>query len=132
MVRQSKDEMPKSNRPTRRQFLKAAGAGAVLQGAGCGRIAGVPVEMSDEYLPEGGPRMNLVVVIIDSLRKDHVGALGNRWIETPNLDRLAGESLVFERALPESIPTINARRAIHTGTRSWPRSSIGWSPRART
>src|ERR671913_841089 len=120
--------MPKSNNLTRRQVLKAAGGGVVLLGAGtgCRQVAGVPVELPDDYLPEGGSRMNIVVIIIDSLRKDHVGALGNRWIETPNLDALAGESLVFERALPESIPTINARRAIHTGTRSWPRSSIGW------
>ena len=119
---QSKDEMAKSNKLTRREFLKAASAGAVVlgAGAGCGQVAGVPLEMPDEYLPEGGSRMNVVVVIIDSLRKDHVGAYGNDWIRTPNLDRLAGESLVFERALPESIPTINARRAIHTGTRSWP------------
>jgi arylsulfatase A-like enzyme len=64
--------------------------------------------------------LNVVLVIIDSLRKDHVGTYGSDWIKTPNLDRLAGESLVFERALPESIPTINARRAIHTGTRCWP------------
>ncbi|HEX2181712.1 MAG TPA: sulfatase, partial [Rubrobacteraceae bacterium] len=42
------------------------------------------------------------------------------WIETPNLDALAGESLRFERAYPESLPTICARRAIHTGTRTWP------------
>jgi len=114
--------MPTSNKLTRRQFLKAAGAGAVVlgAGAGCGPVAGVPLEMPEEYLPEGGSRMNIVVVILDSLRKDHVGAYGNDWIRTPNLDRLAGESLVFERALPESAPTINARRAIHTGTRSWP------------
>ena len=114
--------MPKSNNLTRRQFLKATGAGAILlgAGAGCGQVAGVPVELPNDYLPEGGSRMNVMVIIIDSLRKDHVGALGNRWIKTPNLDRLARESLVFERALPESIPTINARRAIHTGTRSWP------------
>ncbi len=64
--------------------------------------------------------MNVIVVIIDSLRKDHVGAYGNDWIHTPNLDALAKDSLRFERAHPESIPTIPARRAIHTGIRSWP------------
>jgi hypothetical protein len=71
--------MPTSNRLTRREFLKAAGAGTVLlgAGAGCGRIAEVPLEMPDEYLPQGGSRMNVVVLILDSLRKDHVGALGN-------------------------------------------------------
>ncbi|AHY47614.1 Arylsulfatase A-related enzyme [Rubrobacter radiotolerans] len=64
--------------------------------------------------------MNVVVVLLDSLRKDHVGALGNSWIKTPNLDALAGESLSFTRAFPESIPTIPARRSIYTGTRTWP------------
>ena len=54
--------------------------------------------------------MNVVVVIIDSLRKDHVGAYGNDWIKTPSLDALAKESLRFTRAYPEAIPSIPARR----------------------
>jgi arylsulfatase A-like enzyme len=95
---------------TRRDFLKAAGAGvagtALLGGAGCAS--------------GGGPEMNVVLVILDSLRKDHVGAYGNGWIRTPNLDALAKESLLFTRAYPESLPTICARRAIHTGFRSFP------------
>ncbi len=64
--------------------------------------------------------MNVVLVVIDSLRKDHVGAYGNDWIETPNLDALSEESLRFTRAYPESIPSIPARRGIHTGMRSFP------------
>ncbi len=64
--------------------------------------------------------MNVVLVIVDSLRKDHVGAYGNGWIRTPNLDALAGESLRFTRPYPDSIPSIPARRAIHTGIRTWP------------
>ncbi|MBA2619486.1 MAG: sulfatase [Rubrobacter sp.] len=64
--------------------------------------------------------MNVVLVLIDSLRKDHVGAYGNDWIETPSLDALAEESLRFTRAYPESIPSVPARRGIHTGIRSFP------------
>jgi arylsulfatase A-like enzyme len=113
---------------TRRDFLKVAGAGAagltLLGTAGCSRFAKVP----EEYLPRGGSRMNVVVLIIDSLRKDHVGAYGNNWIKTPNLDALATESLRFTRAYPESIPSIPARRAIHTGLRTWPfRGWVKWS-----
>jgi arylsulfatase A-like enzyme len=101
---------------TRRQFLKATGvgaAGATLLGAsallsGCG----LQLDRSGET--------NVVLIILDSLRKDHVGAYGYGWIETPNLDALAEESLRFTRAYPESIPTICARRAIHTGLRTWP------------
>jgi arylsulfatase A-like enzyme len=65
-------------------------------------------------------------VILDTLRKDHVGAYGNPWIKTPNLDALAKESLRFTRAYPESLPTICARRAIHTGIRTWPFRN--WQP----
>jgi arylsulfatase A-like enzyme len=70
--------------------------------------------------------MNIVLVIVDSLRKDHVGAYGNDSIQTPNLDALAKESLRFTRAYPESIPTLPARRAIHTGLRTWPFRN--WEP----
>lgn len=68
----------------------------------------------------GDSDMNVIVIVIDSLRKDHVGAYGNSWIQTPNLDALSEESLRFTRAYPESLPTICARRAIHTGRRTWP------------
>jgi arylsulfatase A-like enzyme len=64
--------------------------------------------------------MNIILVIVDSLRKDHVGAYGNDRIKTPSLDALSKESLRFTQAYPESIPSIPARRGIHTGIRSWP------------
>jgi arylsulfatase A-like enzyme len=64
--------------------------------------------------------MNVVVVNLDSLRRDHVGVYGNDWIRTPNLDALADETMRFIRPYPESIPTINARRSLFTGIRTWP------------
>ena len=78
------------------------------------------------WLPgrEDGP--NVILIIIDSLRRDHVGAYGNGWIKTPNLDALAKESLRFTRPYPESIPTLCARRAIYTGIRTWPFEN--WQP----
>jgi arylsulfatase A-like enzyme len=100
---------------TRRQFLKATGAaGATLFGASALASGCIPL------LNRSIGDTNVVLIIIDSLRKDHVGAYGNGWIQTPNLDALAEESLRFTRAYPESAPTICARRAIHTGLRTWP------------
>ena len=98
---------------TRKQFLKLAGTGAALLGAPA---------ISSGCSPHLGKRSkpNVVLVIIDSLRKDHLGAYGNSWIHTPNLDALAAHSLRFSQAYPESLPTICARRAIHTGMRTWP------------
>lgn len=64
--------------------------------------------------------MNVVLIIMDSLRRDHIGAYGNDWIKTPGLDALAKESLRFTRPYPDSIPTVCSRRSIYTGTRTWP------------
>ena len=116
---------------TRRSFLKGAGAGVAGMGllgtAGCSTVNTLTGgAMPDEYLPIGGPRMNVVLVVIDSLRKDHVGAFGNDWIHTPTLDALTKESLAFTRAHPESLPTVCARRAIHTGIRTFPFRN--WNP----
>ena len=72
----------------------------MLGTAGCSPLVTNLTHVSDEYLPSGGSRMNVILVIIDSLRKDHVGVYGNDWIKTPNLDALAKESLRFDRCLP--------------------------------
>jgi arylsulfatase A-like enzyme len=71
--------------------------------------------------------MNVILVILDSLRKDHVGAYGDDRIKTPNLDAVAAEGLRFTRAHPEAMPTIPARRAIHTGMRTLP-FKVRWAP----
>jgi len=59
--------------------------------------------------------MNVIVIMLDSLRPDHLGFYGNEWIKTPNLDRLAWESTVFERAYAEGLPTLPVRTALFTG-----------------
>ncbi len=83
--------------------------------------------------------MNVILIILDTLRKDHVGIYGNKWIKTPNMDRLAKDSIIFDNAYPESLPTIPVRRAIHTGIRCFPFKTynprkgdmvraMGWEP----
>ena len=64
--------------------------------------------------------MNIVLVILDTLRKDHVSALGNPWIRTPHLDAFAQESVVMTRAYSESLPTLCARRTLYTGNPDFP------------
>jgi hypothetical protein len=72
---------------TRRDFLKVAGAGAagmaLLGTAGCGRLARLP----EDYLPKGGSRMNVVVVIIDSLEKGPRRGLRQRMDKDPDPGR---------------------------------------------
>lgn len=46
--------------------------------------------------------MNTICLVIDRLHNGYVGAYGNSWIETPTLDRLAFESVVFDQYLIDS------------------------------
>ncbi len=59
--------------------------------------------------------MKAIFILSDSFRRDHIGAYGNAWIHTPNLDRLAGMSHVFDRMYAGSFPTGPNRRDIHVG-----------------
>lgn len=70
--------------------------------------------------------MNFILVILDSLRQDHVGAYGNNWIKTPNLDQFANESVTFTRAYPEAVPTLPFRNSMATGRRVYPFKR--WTP----
>ena len=114
---------------TRKHFLMGAGAAGVslLGAAGCGSTDNLFPRHPTRPAP-GGPAMNVILVILDSLRKDHIGAYGNDLIHTPTLDAVAEEGLRFTRAHPEAMPTIPARRAIHTGFRTWPTEAptYGW------
>jgi arylsulfatase A-like enzyme len=75
--------------------------------------------------------MNLIVVMMDSLRIDHVGAYaGDRArAKTPNMDRFAAESLLFENAYVGSFPTLPCRRDLFTGR--WGHPFNTWSEMER-
>jgi arylsulfatase A-like enzyme len=122
---------------TRRGLLRAGGAGAAgaaLAGplAAAGRAQGLREQ------PDGD--RNVLLIVTSNTRADFVGALedADDLANTPNLDELAKQSLRFERAVPESMPSVPARRAILTGMRSfpfrdWERTEQmppepGWSP----
>jgi arylsulfatase A-like enzyme len=59
--------------------------------------------------------MKVIYLMSDSCRRDHVGIYGNKHIHTPNLDKLASQSAVFERAYIGSFPTVPNRRDTHLG-----------------
>ena len=60
-------------------------------------------------------RPNILLIVSDTLRRDHLGAYGNDWIHTPALDRLAAGSVVFDNHLAGSFPTMPARADLLTG-----------------
>ena len=59
--------------------------------------------------------MNVIIIMLDSLRPDHLGCHGNTWINTPNIDNFSRECLIFDRAYSEGLPTLPVRTALFTG-----------------
>ena len=58
---------------------------------------------------------NLLFIFTDQQRADTLGCYGNRLVQTPNLDRLAGESVLFENAYVTQPVCTPARSSIMTG-----------------
>jgi arylsulfatase A-like enzyme len=73
--------------------------------------------------------MNFVLVIADTLRRDHLGCYGNGWISTPHIDRFAAKSIVFDRAYAASFPTVPHRHDVFTGRYTFIDSQWGPLPR---
>jgi len=60
-------------------------------------------------------RPNVLVVVVDTLRADHLSCAGYERETTPNLDRLAGEGLRFTHAQSPRAKTTPAVASIFTG-----------------
>jgi hypothetical protein len=67
-----------------------------------------------------GNDLNLIVLVSDSFRADNLAAYGSTWVDTPNLNDFAKESIVFDSYYPEGLPTIPLRRQLYTGRRIFP------------
>jgi arylsulfatase A-like enzyme len=72
--------------------------------------------------------MNVIVVVCNSLHLGFLGPYGNGWIETPNLDRLAAEGIVFDQHFPENLTTLPTRRSWWTGRYGFADPEQGWTP----
>lgn len=62
-----------------------------------------------------GSARNLLLVTIDTMRADHVGAYGYAPARTPTLDRLAREGARFDRAFAPSPITLTSHASLLTG-----------------
>ncbi|MST93680.1 MAG: hypothetical protein EXS33_00140 [Pedosphaera sp.] len=60
-------------------------------------------------------RPNILLVIVDDMGVHQLGSYGNRFFETPNLDRLAAEGVRFTSAYTASPICSPARAALYAG-----------------
>ena len=70
--------------------------------------------------------MNVVWIVADTFRRDHLGSYGNSIIKTPSLDSLAEKSVRFDRHYAAGFPTMPTRADHFTGR--WTISFMGWEP----
>lgn len=61
-------------------------------------------------------RPNVLLVSIDSLRSDHLGAYGYTRDTSPTIDRLANDGVLFEEAISASSWTLPAHMSLLTAT----------------
>ena len=70
--------------------------------------------------------MNIILVISDTFRRDHLSCYGNQKIITPNLQHFSESALVFEDCYASSFPTVPARADIFTGRYTF--TYLDWGP----
>ncbi len=81
-------------------------------------LAGAAAGCTDRIsTPAGGPATtkNLLLITIDTMRADHVGAYGYAAARTATLDRLSREGVRFDRAFAPAPITLTAHASLLTG-----------------
>ena len=102
---------------TRRSLLRRGGATAASAGVLGSLAAAAPAaaQLGDDSAA------GALLVVLPLVRADHVDAFeGGAPAKTPNLNELTKKSLRFDRAIPESMPALPARRSLVTGMRAFP------------
>jgi len=142
--KKEKSKKQKSSHFSRRKFIGgsiAAGIGAMGLTASCAKQAKdkeskMPIWSGDLRTTKKPPRyiprtakpngLNMIVIIADTFRADHLGCYGSTRIKTPYLDKLAQQATLFTDASAEGLPTIPCRRVYHTGRSVLPEAK--WQP----
>jgi hypothetical protein len=77
--------------------------------------ARVNVQLVDTLAPARGPRPNIFVFVIDSMRPDYLGSYNPRVDFTPNLDAFAKDSVVLHHVYSQYAGTSLSEPAIWSG-----------------
>lgn len=121
----------RQNRLDYRRFYATLPDAEALRGLA--RLAGHPLRSASEpaVVPAalagaagGGPRPNVVVVMMESLSAEFMTRFGGTDALTPNLDRLAGEGLLFSRLYASGTRTVRGLEALSAALPPLPGKSL--------
>lgn len=108
-MEQTKDKSPKEL--SRRNFLKGLCGGLVAGGV-------VSFPFSIGCRPKRPPRLekpNIILITLDTTRADRLGCYGYKRRTSPQLDKLANESVIYTRAIAPSSWTFPSHASLFTG-----------------
>ncbi len=74
--------------------------------------------------------MNIILLVADTFRRDHLPVYGNLSVRAPHLTDLANQSLIFDDCFAASFPTVPARADIMTGRYTF--TYLDWAPLPQT
>lgn len=99
---------------TRRELLKTIGttSAAGLMGLS---LPGISRAYPSSTSPNTVKRPNIVFILSDNCRSDFMGFMGHPFIQTPTLDKLASEGVVFENAFCTTSLCSPSRASFLTG-----------------
>ena len=71
--------------------------------------------LTNTVLQAQSEKPNILIIITDQQNAKMMGAAGNEWLETPNMDRLANKGLRFEKAYVTNPVCSPSRFSLFTG-----------------
>ena len=92
----------------RRQALKSMGAGLAA-------LAGLSLAGPLKTAAAEEKKLNVIFILSDDHRWDHMSCVGHPFVETPNMDRLAREGVLFENAFVTTSLCSPSRASFLTG-----------------
>lgn len=96
---------------SRRDFLKATGLAALSAGI----FSSSKVNLFPKVFSRNSNRPNIIFLFSDDHTRFNLGCYGDRGINTPNLDTMAKDGIIFNRAYVASPQCSPSRAAILTG-----------------
>jgi len=99
------------NAITRREFVKGLAAGAAVAATS----AMFPRSLLAAEEPAAGRKPNILLIYIDDLGWKDVAFMGSKYYETPNIDRLASQGVVFMQAYSNGPSCAPSRACLMSG-----------------
>lgn len=83
-------------------------------------LAGSVESKSDSKKP------NIIMMMSDQARWDLLGCYGNEAVSTPNLDKMAKNGVIFDKAYTSNPICTPARAVLLTGMKPWKNGMLGY------